>query len=71
MTRLRPFLAVAATVALTPLLAPILAPAPVSAAPDEATLAPTMLVLDASGSMTESDPSGGTRMAAAKAAAPC
>ncbi|WP_433559580.1 vWA domain-containing protein [Pseudonocardia xinjiangensis] len=36
--------------------------------PDQAELAPTMLVLDASGSMTGADPSGGTKMEAAKRA---
>jgi len=36
--------------------------------PERAELAPTMLVLDASGSMTGADPSGGTKMDAAKRA---
>jgi Ca-activated chloride channel family protein len=36
--------------------------------PEQAELAPTMLVLDASGSMTGADPSGGTKMDAARQA---
>lgn len=46
----------------------VLVPAPAAAAPAGDDLAPVMLVLDASGSMRETLPGGGTRMAAAKAA---
>jgi Ca-activated chloride channel homolog len=46
----------------------VLAPTATAGQPDDAEFAPVMLVLDASGSMREADPSGGTRMDAAKRA---
>ena len=45
-----------------------LAPAASAGQQDDAEFAPVMLVLDASGSMREADPSGGTKMDAAKRA---
>lgn len=55
-------LATAAAIGLLPLTVPAFA------APADSTYAPTMLVLDASGSMLATDPGGGTKMDAAKAA---
>ncbi|MFD4462368.1 VWA domain-containing protein [Nocardia sp. NPDC058480] len=55
-------LATAGAIGLLPLAVPAFA------APSDTTYAPTMLVLDASGSMLAADPSGGTKMDAAKKA---
>ncbi|MFD3510948.1 VWA domain-containing protein [Nocardia sp. NPDC058666] len=55
-------LATAAAIGLLPMAVPA------SAAPTDSTYAPTMLVLDASGSMLAADPGGGTKMDAAKTA---
>ncbi|HEY3502422.1 MAG TPA: VWA domain-containing protein [Actinocatenispora sp.] len=64
MRTLRRLVAVAAATALGAALAPVAA----SAAPAGTDLAPMMLVVDASGSMADRDPSGGTRIAAARTA---
>ncbi|MFD4355499.1 VWA domain-containing protein [Nocardia sp. NPDC058518] len=55
-------LATAGAIGLLPLAVPAFA------APSDTTYAPTMLVLDASGSMLAADPGGGTKMDAAKKA---
>ncbi|MFD3748127.1 VWA domain-containing protein [Nocardia sp. NPDC058633] len=55
-------LATAAAIGLLP------SAVPAFAAPTDSTYAPTMLVLDASGSMLAADPGGGTKMDAAKTA---
>ncbi|GAA3516716.1 VWA domain-containing protein [Actinocatenispora rupis] len=64
MRTLRRLFAVLAATALGVPLAPLVA----SAAPSGTGLAPMMLVVDASGSMADRDPSGGTRIAAARTA---
>ncbi|WP_228839743.1 VWA domain-containing protein [Nocardia cyriacigeorgica] len=56
----------AGAIGLVPAAAPALAEQP--SAPTHTEYAPTMLVLDASGSMLAADPGGGTKMDAAKTA---
>ncbi|MFF3567691.1 VWA domain-containing protein [Nocardia jiangxiensis] len=63
MSRFTKLLTVAAAAAALSLVV-----APVQAQEDKSGYAPTMLVLDASGSMQAADPGGGTKMDAAKAA---
>ncbi|WP_084760641.1 vWA domain-containing protein [Nocardia mangyaensis] len=55
-------------IGLVGVLGLLAAPAPAQAAPETSPYAPTMLVLDASGSMLAPDPGGGTKMDAAKSA---
>ncbi|WP_249357829.1 vWA domain-containing protein [Nocardia cyriacigeorgica] len=59
-------IAAAGVIGLVPAAAPALAQQP--SEPQQPEYAPTMLVLDASGSMLADDPSGGTKMEAAKTA---